>query len=260
MLYSRDMLAFLSYSLAGFGSSLIQFVAGCALALPIYRLAKAGRIRAGIGNASGLAAFAGTLSASGLGVLLPLGLWGAAPMAAFALAAGLDLALAVPFLCANALFNSLVPFTDPTFIWRTGYGRIILALAAGSLGGLLALRARPCETSVFRPRPRSALPAIAASLACLAAGALADTAFRRYALGAVIGFLYASPATAFLPAFFARRNVENPFFLLAMRILATLTDFSALAALALILKPKGMLYYFAYFAAITAILSLSAFF
>jgi hypothetical protein len=264
------MLAFLSSSAASFAPCLIQFAVGCALAFPACRLIKAARIPGSLRDGPGASALAAILASAACGALLPLGPWGAVPLAAAALAAGIGPELVLPFLSANLLFDSLQPFTDPTFIWRTGYARVLLALAAGSLVGLLARRMRPAALAALRvrslpaagggARARFFLALLGAALACLAAGALAGTAFRRYGLGALVAFLFTNPATAFLPAFFAARNVVNPFFLLAMRILAALTDFTALAALALLLRPRGILAYFAYFAALAAILSISAFF
>jgi hypothetical protein len=156
--------------------------------------------------------------------------------------------------------------------------RVAFALAVGSLGGILALRARVSAPPWFGLR---ALPALAGeagaeaklrggaargilvSLAWgagfLALGAAADFAFKRHLLGAAVSFAYGSPALSFLPEFFAARNVGNPFFLLAMRIAALLTSFGAYAALALVLRPRGLVRYVAYLAAWALLLGLSAF-
>jgi hypothetical protein len=262
------MLAYLSASAEIFASSLIQFSVGIALALLAYRLSVFGRIASRLQRASGAAAPGAVFVAALCGAILPLGPAGAVPIAGAVLASGLGTALAIPFLVSDLLFNPFAAFTDPTFIWRTGYLRLLFALVAGSAAGLIALRAKASSPSLLReislpPRPgaatRFALSGAGVGAVCLAAGALLDTAFKRYALGALVGFAYASPATSFVPEMLSTLNVVNPFFLLAMRILALLTDFSALAALALILKPKGILAYFAYFAAWAALLGLSAF-
>jgi hypothetical protein len=263
------MSAFLYTATDAFASSIVQFAVGLALALLVRRLSFFGRLGARLGPASGHAAWVAVVASALVGSLLPLGPAGTVPIAAAALSLGFGAELAIPFLCTNLFFNSLVPFTDPTFIWRTGYIRFLFALVAGIVGGLLALRARASALLAFRsseerigfgPHARDVLASLGIGAAFLAAGALADAAFRRCVLPAIMAFAYTSPLASFIPNFFATRNVVNPFFLLTMRIVTVLTDFCALAALALILKPRGFLRYFAYFAAWAFLLGLSAFF
>jgi len=279
------MSAFLYTAADAFASSIVQFAAGFASALLLRRLSVFGRLGARLGGrlgpASGPAAWAAVAASALVGSLLPLGPAGAVPIAAAALSLGFGAELAISFLCTNLFFDSLVPFADPTFIWRTGYLRFLFALAAGIIGGLLALRAREAALLSFRSgalpslrsaRPdyrervgsgahaRDALASLGIGAAYFAAGALADAAFKRYLLAAIMAFAYTNPAASFIPGFFATRNVVNPFFLITMRIVAVLSDFSSLAALALVLRKRGFLRYFAYFAAWAFLLGLSAFF
>jgi uncharacterized membrane protein YraQ (UPF0718 family) len=275
------MSAFLHTAVESFGSSLVQFALGFALALLVRRLSAFGGLGARLGLASGPAAWAAIPASALAGALLPLGPAGAVPLAAAALALGFGAELAIPFLCTNLFFDSLVPFADPTFIWRTGYLRFLFALIAGIIAGLLAHRARKAALLSFRSgalpslggalrregegvgfgaHARDALESLGIGAVFLAAGAVADAAFKRYVLAAIMAFAYTNPAASFVPGFFATRNVVNPFFLITMRIVAVLSDFSILAALALILKPRGFLRYFAYFAAWAVLLGLSAFF
>ncbi len=279
------MIAFLVASGTAFFSYLAQFAVGCLIALPVSLLP--GRRVLGPGLSRGtelprgplqpVPALAAVLGAAACGCLLPLGPFGALPIAWAALAAGSDVEAILAFLCSNLLFNMLVPFTDPTFIWLTGYARLLLAVAAGCLAGGLAYIVQrrgggvaaviagggPApEKRPFRPAAvgRYLLAAFARAWPFLLAGALAETAFRRYGLSALVGFLFTNPHTAFLPAFFAGQNIVDPLFLLATRIITILTDLSALAALALILRPKGVVCYLVYFTALIVILGLSAFF
>lgn len=279
---AATMIAFLVAAGTAFSSYLAQFALGCLIAMPVSRLLRRWPSRPRL-------ALAAVLGAAACGCLLPLGPFGALPIAWAALSAGLGCEAILAFLCANLLFNMLVPFSDPTFIWMTGYARLILAVAAGGLAGGLTLFARlrvgggratttvgsaadrggllrsggpALGSGAFGPAAvgRYLLAAIAKAWPFLVAGALVETAFRRYGLGALVGFLFTDPHTAFLPGFFAGRNIVNPLFLLATRMIMALTDLSALAALSLILRPKGLLCYLAYFTAVIVILGLSAFF
>jgi hypothetical protein len=263
----REYLAAFSSHLA---SSLAQLAIGGAIALAIAlrSASRRGTTRvsspAGSGGQAGLPAIA---AAAALGSALPLGMAGAAPIAAAA-GAGLGLGPLLAFLCSNLIFDSLVPFADPTFYLRTGYARILLALAAGIVAGALAKASKAGSGSLARPQAlessgaaegaRRVLARLGIAVAVLALGAAADEAFRRYALGALVGFLFSSPATAPLAELFARGNVANPIFLLAMRLVMIATDLSALAALALVLRPKGLALYLGYFAALAAVLGASA--
>jgi uncharacterized membrane protein YraQ (UPF0718 family) len=265
-------------ALRSFAPSFLQFAIGLALAACLVCWPAARRAASRLAEAvaaSPRAAAAAVLAAALAGSAVPLGPAGAVPVAAAALALGLGPELAVPFLLANILFNMLAPSADPTFVWKTGYVRVVFALAAGGIGGLLALRFRKSSVLWFRSgglcaliKPEGAgvvrlvrlvLRCLAIGAAYLAAGALLDLAFRRYALGAIMGFAYSSPAVSFIPDFLATRNVVNPFFLQTMRLAALLTDFGAYAVLALILRPRGFLRYIAYFAAWAILLGLSAF-
>lgn len=271
-----------------FVSSSIQLALGCAVAAILARIRAAERLRrfAGRGATSATRARGAVTGAAArgaaaalCGAILPLGIFGSLPIASAALAIGVGAESVLAFLTSNLLFNTLVPFTDPFFIWRTGYPRVILAVAAGIGVALVGRRLKGSGRGLLRDRPLPAAPETApatgksgvgavlryllASLAetwpYAAAGALIGTAFLSYGLGAIMNFMFTNPLTSALPYVFAQADVTNPFFILATRILMTLTDFSALAALAAILKVRGLVAFFVFFGLLAALLGTTAF-
>jgi hypothetical protein len=207
------------------------------------------------------------------GVVLPAGTYGVLPIAAVLAAAGLAVPASVAFLIANRFFNMLVSFTDPTFIWRTGYGRAILAIAAGVAAGLLFLVRRDSSRSILRTRSaltedkprlttRSAAWLVGAlawkAATALAAGSILDVLYRGSVLGNIVGFLFTNPVTGPLASSFAQRNVVNPVFLLGMGCVTVVTDFVGLSGLALVVKVKGLVLYVVYGVALAVVLGCSA--
>src|SRR5271169_7041042 len=251
--------------------NIIQLLAGCILAIPLLRFAS-GRLSL-LGNNPGTV-FAALAFFSVCGSLLPLGVFGAAPLFCALFAAGLPVPAALSFLCSNLLFNTLVPVGDPSFIWKTGYGRPVLAVAAALLAGSLRLLSR--YRAAYLVRPQRLTPAVGASaspatavrsaawfflraLPFVVLGTAAEGVFQRFLLPEVIQFLAANPATSPVFGFMSSRNVGSPFFLLAMWVLVGVIDLAKLSTLAVILKAKGLLAYIGYFAGITALLAVSAF-
>ncbi len=260
----RSMLGFTVASVTLFASSMVQFALTFVAARMVARVGLGERLRVSLGQgaAGEEARRPGTgrklvrvAAAAVCGAALPFGVYGALPLAAAALYVGGDAALA--FIASNLLFNALVPFTDPTFIWRTGYPRVILALGAGLLAGLAAGRFKDAGRGLFREK--AARVSLRAIWPFAAAGALAFSAFRSYGLGVIMNFMFTSPLTSALPYIFAQADVTNPFFILATRILMTLTDFSALAALAALLKIRGIIAYFVFFGLLAVLLGATAF-
>jgi uncharacterized membrane protein YraQ (UPF0718 family) len=249
----------------------VQLLAGCILAIPLLRFASGRLTRLGNGPGTVLASL---LLFSVCGSLLPLGVFGIAPLFGALLAAGLPLPAALSFLCSNLLFNMLVPLRDPSFIWKTGYGRPILAIAAALLAGCLCLLARCRAEPIVRPREltravdgtvdlgtsvRSVGRFFIRALPFVFLGTAADGVFRRFLLREVLQLLAENPATSPIFGFMSSRDVGSPFFLLAMRVLSGMIDLAKLSALAVILKLKGLLAYLGYFAGIAALLAVSAF-
>ncbi len=209
------------------------------------------------------------------GAMLPLGIFGALPIVAALAAAGLAVPACAAFLCSNRLFNMLVPSTDPSFIWMTGYGRLILAVAAGAAAGVFLAADGNRSGDILKTRalssaddPRPGVKTAAGLIGGLAwkaaiflvAGAIIDVLFKRYLMREIVGFFFMNPVTGPSASSFAQLNVVNPLFLLGVWCVTVLTDFIGLAGLAVILKSKGLVLYVGYCAALTAVLCSSALF
>jgi uncharacterized membrane protein YraQ (UPF0718 family) len=250
-----------------------QILVGTIIAIPLYFLPRA-QWEKGSECARWKRVFIVALSAGG-GMILPLGIYGVIPIAIALLARGLSFSLVLPLLVSNLLFNMLVPYADPSFIWRTGIFRVIFAWFAGVAVGVwfAALKSDACD--LLKGKEIKVFPGESVNLkniimnsgrniiilaCCLIPGAVINSVFHRVLWVEFIQILYTSPQTAYLPRLFASLNVTNPFFLLALTIAGTLMDLTRLSALFAILKPKGVVLYITYHMAWAILLTTTIFF
>ncbi len=252
-------------------SNVAQFIAGCLLSIPLYYFAekKLKNIKPGVaGDILLIAAF------SLLGAALPLGPYGVVPLFGALVSAGLRPFAALPLLAANSVFNMLIPYNDVSFAWRLGAKRVVLALAAAILAGLLLRMLKDGGRSLLRAGGINAPGVIAGGkikvLSILSAniglagpfvivGVSFDVILHKYLWWDIITFITHNSYTDFLPGFFARYNVANPFFLLAITLAFVLLDLARTSAYAVIFRLKGLVIYYAYFAALILLLGISAF-
>lgn len=252
-------------------SNVAQFIVGCLLSIPLYYIAekKLKSIKPGVaGDMLLIAAF------SLLGAALPLGPYGVVPLFGALASAGLKPFAALPLLAANSVFNMLIPYNDVSFAWKPGAKRVVLALAAAVLAGLLLrmlkdggrglLRAGGInEPGVIAGGRRKLMSILSANIGLagpfLIVGVVFDVIFHKYLWWEIITFITHNSYTNFLPGFFARYNVANPFFLLAITLAFVLLDFARTSAYALIFRLKGLAIYYTYFAVLILLLGISAF-
>jgi hypothetical protein len=252
-------------------SNTVQLSAGCITAYAAYRVLY-GR-SAAVQSSSALQIISILLS-SLAGVLLPFGTFGIVPLVILLLAAGFRGYTVVPVLFSNFLFNLPVAYTDPGFTWRTGMGRVLLALVIGIAAGMIMRLAGVNETAIFRntrlpvpERGRFAMKnfcfVVFANLKYMAAflllGAVIGVLFNEYLLWDVINYLFTNPSTSFLPRLFATYNVAHPAFILSMTIVTMFMKFFGLAALIAVLKLRGLAAYIAFYAVWSILLAIPAF-
>jgi uncharacterized membrane protein YraQ (UPF0718 family) len=209
------------------------------------------------------------------GMILPLDIYGMIPIAAALLAREFRFSMVLPLLISNLLFNMLVPFTDPGFIWRTGIPRVILAWITGITVGVLFAALKSDAGNLRNGKGIKVLSGeslnikniivnsgwnIIIAAGFLILGATAHSVFHRILWANFIQMLYTSPQTAYLPRWFAGLNVTNPFFLLAITMALTLMNLTRLLALFIILKPRGVLFYIIYNLAWCILLAVPIFF
>lgn len=116
--------------------SIIQIIAGTVIGALFFRpLHKAFKNRT-FGLPAQIALTAGVTL---LGMVIPLNTFGLIPIFIMLIKAGIKPHLAVPAMISNYLFNMLVPFSTPNFVWNTGYLRVIAAFLIGIGGGIILL-------------------------------------------------------------------------------------------------------------------------
>lgn len=255
-------------------SNIVQLIIGCLISIPVYLICLNLKNKVNGDRATSSTDYLLMAIFSLCGIALPLGIYGVIPIFLALIAAGFRFYTVLPLIISNLLFNMLVPFNDPGFIWRTGVRRIILAFIAGLVAGLLMKSFKITRQKVLRENnsnfpveytqnPKSVLHIIDKSIKktgfFIIAGVIADTFLHRYALGYMINAIYTNPLTSVVPGFFSRYDVTNPYFLLTFLIAYTLMDLVKMSALLFLLKPKYLAMYIIYFFIMAVILAIPAF-
>ena len=252
-------------------SNVAHLIIGCILSIPIYYLAakKLKNIKSSFASDIAL-----VVVFSLLGALLPLGPYGALPAFAALLAAGLKPYMVLPLLISNTVFNMLIPYNDVSFAWKTGMKRVVFALLAAILAGMVLRMVKDKGEGLLRSANITApgensgdLKKVFGMLArnislagpYLIVGVIVDVAFHKFIWWDILYFITHNSYTSVIPGFFARYNVVNPFFLLAMTIVFILLDFVRTSSYMMIFRFKGLVVYYIYFAAWVILLGISAF-
>lgn len=208
------------------------------------------------------------------GIVMPLNTFGLLPFAFMLTGLGFRIYLVLPMLVSNMVFNMLVPFNDPSFLWRNGAGHIILAFAMGMAAGILLKKIIKNPDTLLREGNggftaggalsfKSILEHINRNInrtgAFLLCGVLANTIFVKLIKYSLISEIFSSQYTAQIFSGSAGLNIVHPVFLLAMDLTETLMDLAALSAVLTVLKLKGFALYVGYFLIWVAFLALSMF-
>lgn len=208
-----------------------------------------------------------------LGMLLPLNIFGLLPVFFVFLRLGLKPYHVLPALCSNIIFNMLVPLKDPTFVFRTGYIRVITAFVTALAAGVaLMYFKRVREILLIKKVPEmpdeafglfTVLKHIHHSINFMGGyvicGVLVNCIFSEYILYPLTSGLAGNRHTAFIPRYMARFDVVNPVFLMTLCIAYSLLNFVNLSALSMILKPKGIALFIGYYIAWAVLLGMSIF-
>ena len=252
-------------------SNIVQLIIGCLLSIPLYYLAvkRIKNIKSGFTcDLALIAAF------SLLGTLLPLGPYGALPAFAALITAGIKPYMSLPLLISNTVLNMLIPYNDVSFVWKTGMKRVVFALFAAILAGMALRMIKGRGEGFLRLKSITMLGETAVgikkvfgmlarniSLAgpYLIVGVITDVIFHKFIWWDFLNFITHNSYTSFLPGFFARYDVVNPFFLLAMTTVFILLDFVRTSSYMMIFRFKGLVVYYIYFAAWVFLLGISAF-
>lgn len=251
--------------------NLIQLAAGCILGVVVFTVFRGKAASFDDKQGSGIIV---AVMCSLCGIILPLGIYGIIPLIAAILAAGFKGYAACALLVSNIAFNMLVPYTDPAFVWRTGFRQVIFAFIAGLLAGIILTLTDDSEDKIFKRRYMPVLPDSPSMLKMvvgfaddnvkklglfLVAGVAADTVFRRFILGAVVNTFYTNPVTRAIPDFFGGQDVSNPFFLITFTIIYMLMNLVVFSGVISIFKFRGLILYFGYYLVLAVILAIPAF-
>jgi uncharacterized membrane protein YraQ (UPF0718 family) len=252
-------------------SNVLQLAIGCLLSILVYRLFRRKQPDKKIPLVTGyllIAVF------SLCGIVLPLGIYGAVPIITALLAVGFRFYMVLPLLISNVMFNMLVPFNDPAFIWKTGIRQVVFAFIAGIIAGIVLMVLKINWEEMFRfknmpilqdkpVRLKAVFQIIDKYIKILAIyiliGVIVDIVFRSYVLQSMINVIFTNPYTSSIPGFFASHDVSNPFFLLTFRIAYMLMDFQKLSVLIAVSRPKGLIMYLGYYLTLAVILAIPAF-
>lgn len=253
-------------------SNVIQLVFGCILSIPVYYFCEGKLIGSKTIFQRDILIIA-LFSAAGM--VLPLNTYGIIPIFIASLAVGFRLYTVLPLLISNTVFNMLIPYTDVSFIWRTGIRRVILAFAAAVLAGIILRAVKHGNEGLLNLNNISNLTEKQAKNInilrmagrninivgiYLIVGVIVNTIYYKYIWWYILNLLNENPSTGFMLSVLTGYNVVNPFFLLTITIVFVLMDFIKLSALLIIIKPKGLVIYYIYFTAIAILLGTSAFF
>lgn len=237
--------------------NMVQLVVGTLIAALIYTLLhkKVQHFKSSIGRDMIL-----ILVASLLGALLPLETYGVLPIFFVFLQMGIRPYIILPLLLSNTLFNMLIPFNDPTFVWRIGYDRLVLAIVLAALVGLIIKvmtskkeifmlnklgveLKNPIHTKTVFNRIHNNISTVGMYMIV---GVILNTLFNEYVINNVTEAVFSHSNTAVITRFLGMYNIVHPLFLLGVSIIYALMNFTTLSGLLVVIKPKSTLMYYLY--------------
>jgi hypothetical protein len=204
-----------------------------------------------------------------IGAAIPLDTYGILPIIVALYAANCKTQIILPLFVTNFIFNSTTPFIESNFTWRTGQYRVVFAVIAGIIAGLLIkifenkmggmflrVKLKDFFTGLTGVKGffKYLTTCIEGTLIFLVLGVIANSVFHRYFMYDVLKAVNASSAGASAFRYMNSFNVSNAFFVLALTLLNILMNITKLSALAFVFKIKGIVAYLIYFCAIGALL------
>lgn len=205
------------------------------------------------------------------GILLPLGSYGIIPIVLALLYIDFKEFIILPMFFSNALFNMLVPYYDPSFVWRTGLLRVLIALFSGivigfllkqfTAGGNNLVKKDINLTIVYKSMLGRYLflfrKIIDITGKFLILGVIVNAIFHEYILFQSLSLFNSNHYLSVIPKLFSGYDVVNPFFLVTMVIVKMFLDFVKLSAVLSILNRRGIIWYLGYYLILSALLSVS---
>lgn len=248
-------------------SDIIQILAGCAVAALVLRLA-GGRPGTLCPRRPGgyLSIVASTLC----GILFPMETFGLVPVAAAAYTVGVRLYMIAPAVFANALFNTLAPFTDVGFVWTTGIYRLLTAVVIGVCSGIILkqvkindgafIRGKSVEAVIGRPGNSPGFPKLLNNCFLtigpyLIVGVVLHAIFMRYIFYSLMYSINIGAIATSVLGRFKGYDITTPVFMQTMVIFYSVVNFKSLLALVSLFRLKSLPAYYLYLAVWVAILA-----
>jgi uncharacterized membrane protein YraQ (UPF0718 family) len=209
-----------------------------------------------------------------IGIILPLGTFGVIPIIIVLLIVKFKSHAVFSLLVSNIIFNMIVPFIDPGFIWKTGFLQVVLAFTAGVTIGLLLRLLKTNENIIFKihdigfdeknPFSISIVKnilnkTIIKVVPFIIVGVIINLLFQKYIFSGFFNEIFSNSKTSFIPVFLAKHDVASPTFLLAMTLFTTLMDLTKVSALLFLLKIKGLGVFFGFCLFLIIMLAVPAF-
>ncbi len=250
--------------------TLIHIIAGSIISIILYYVLR-GRLKV---SGAPQADFFIIPAAAVLGMLMPVNTYGILPVFFMFLQLGMKANQILPVLFSNFIFNMTIPFNDATFVFRTGYVRVLFALLTGIAAGIIF---KLCKSSrkMLWDRKIAEIPGSSSGINLILktvhnnisrmgiymiSGVIINIIFNDYIMYTLTSQVANNSYTAFIPRAMARFNVVSPPFLLALCIIFAVMNITNLSAVFMVFKPKGMVLFIGYYLVWTLLLGITIFF
>lgn len=252
-------------------NNILQLLAGCVFSFLLFsHLGRADRKYKF--QCCSFNSISGILLSSLFGILLPFGPYGTLPVIIGLYMSGASLAAILPLLISNFIFNMSVPLTEMNFVWEVNVLRIVAAYAAGAVAGMVLTNSRTDTDKILRENVWERFVKELRNLSgflrmfgsymsstglLIVSGAVLNTLFYRYIFYFLLNQIYSSSFGSNAINAFMGVDVANAMFVAAGQVINRLMDFTALLAVAFLLRLKSMLCLYAYYSIIAGILTVS---
>lgn len=196
-----------------------------------------------------------------IGMLLPLGIYGIIPIIGVLSVKGFRRFLMVPIIISNTIFNTLIPFTDPGFTWKTGVPRLLMAFVTAVIAGITLKKFQNrfmsedyfrinllnklfAKPDSFRFGIKNFFKSLMVIIIVLIPGIIINLLFKQYGMNQIMYLMYI-PQFRFLSEIFVFISIK-PAFLLSFHILGQLLDGLRIFGLIFLFRFKGLRFYYLY--------------
>lgn len=234
---------------------IVQILMGCLIAFGFIRALGGKRDLIGELNREILLM---TILSSILGLLLPMDIFGIAPIILATCAVGLRLSSTIPMIASNFFFNMFVPFTDVGFNWKTGWLRVVIAFIMGISAGLLLSAIKVDNRLILRGDPENQTENPKNFLAFInkymsraglfvIAGIILEVIFKEFFFYDLVNVINISSIAAVVFGFVKGYDTAAPVFIMNMIIFNLIINLKTLSGVIMLFKRKSVIGYYVYY-------------